>query len=206
MDFWKIQDFFINTFPKEKSWIFEKSKIFSLILFQRKNHGFFKIFSEKNLWVNFDYMPSPRVYQWIHTHTHTDRTYFIILNLGKSRNTGWISIDRQNEPSLQLTIPGSFKSSTKDLKKCNEWEEKRYTEKTVIYTQLRAKLYSIRISRVSSLEAFSCYPTHGSVAALSSRTTAFTGYAPQRFLSYWVAVLSECVRYSRIKLTCLATV
>ena len=130
----------------------------------------------------------------------------ILILSGKSRNTGWISIDRQNEPSLQLTIPGSFKSSTKDLKKWNEWEEKRFTQRRVIYTQLRSQLYSIRFSRVSSLEAFSCYPTHGSVAALSSRTTAFTGYAPQRFLSYWVAVLSECVRYSRIKLTCLATV
>ena len=43
---------------------------------------------------------------------------------------------------------------------------------------------SIRVSRVSSLEAFSCYPTSGSVAALFPRTTAFTGYSPQRFLSY----------------------
>ena len=35
-----------------------------------------------------------------------------------------------------------------------------------------------------SLEAFSCYPTHVSVAALSVQTTALTNYVNQRFLSY----------------------
>ena len=128
------------------------------------------------------------------------------INLkGKSRKTGWISTDRHNEASLQRTIPASIKSSTKDLSQDKSWDEKRYTTR-VIYTQWLIKTDNIRISRVSSLEAFSCYPTSGSVAALFPRTTAFTGYSPQRFLSYWVAVLSEYQRYSRIKLTCLATV
>ena len=128
-----------------------------------------------------------------------------IFKGGKSRKTGWISTDRRNEASLQRTIPASIKSSTKDLSQDKSWDEKWYTTR-VIYTQWLIKTDSIRISRVSSLEAFSCYPTSGSVAALFPRTTAFTGYSPQRFLSYWVAVLSECKRNSRIKLTCLATV
>ena len=36
----------------------------------------------------------------------------------------------------------------------------------------------------SGLEAFSRYPTHGSVAALACRRTAHANYANERFLSY----------------------
>ena len=82
-----------------------------------------------------------------------------------------------------LTIPASYKSSTKDLKSQKNHEENRYTRRLFIHRFLKAQL-NIRTSRVSSLEAFSYYPTSGSFAALSSRATAFTGYSPQRFLSY----------------------
>lgn len=40
------------------------------------------------------------------------------------------------------------------------------------------------ISMDFSLEAFSCYPTHGSFAALPVQATALTNYVNQRFLSY----------------------
>ena len=46
-------------------------------------------------------------------------------------------------------------------------------------------------SRASSLEAFSCTPTHGSFSAMTYRSTEVTGHVIQRFLSYWVGLLSE---------------
>ena len=170
-------------------------KLFYKIFFSKKNilHHFFDFFFKKGVF------PVRKGFL-----TYQNRVQHWILK-GKSRKTGWISTDRHNEASLLRTIPASIKSSTKDFGQFKSWDEKRYTTR-VIYTQWYEKTDSIRISRVSSLEAFSCYPTSGSVAALFPRTTAFTGYSPQRFLSYWVAVLSECKRKSRIKLTCLATV
>ena len=94
------------------------------------------------------------------------------------------------EPTLTRTIPASFKSSTKDLKMRTTQDEDWYTHKSYLNTMWFTTII-ICTSRVSSLEAFSYYPTSGSFAALSSRATAFTGYSPQRFLSYWVAVLSR---------------
>ena len=64
----------------------------------------------------------------------------------------------------------------------------------------------VRTSRVSSLEAFSCYPTHGSFSAMTCRSTEFTGHVSQWFLSYWIDLLLARWCNSRIKLTCLATV
>jgi hypothetical protein len=58
----------------------------------------------------------------------------------------------------------------------------------------------------SDLEAFSHYPTDGSVAALSYQTTALTNYPNELFLSYLVRLLSEHQVISRVKLTCLTTV
>ena len=130
---------------------------------------------------------------------------FRLFLIAHRRNKGWISADRTTKRTLQLTIPVSRKSSTKDVKSnlCIRWKSVYYKS---YLKPIHKSTFGIRISRVSSLEAFSCYPTCGSFAALSFRTTAFTGYMPQRFLSYWVAVLSRYIRNSRIKLTCLATV
>ena len=66
--------------------------------------------------------------------------------------------------------------------------------------------FVVRARRVSGLEAFSRYPTHGSFSALNCRSTEFTGHVKQRFLSYWVDLLLAQLCNSRIKLTCLATV
>jgi hypothetical protein len=58
----------------------------------------------------------------------------------------------------------------------------------------------------SDLEAFSHNPTHDSFAALPVQATAITNYVNQRFLSYWVGLLSRQRFISRVKLTCLTTV
>ena len=55
----------------------------------------------------------------------------------------------------------------------------------------RGALFSSLVSMDSGLEAFSRYPTHGSFSALSCRSTEFTNYANQRFLSYWIGLLSR---------------
>ena len=129
-----------------------------------------------------------------------------VFHRGKSVKAGWISTDRHKRgDSTTYNTCFKFKSSTKDLKNTLGNDEGLVYYKSYLNTNPKWT-FRIRISRVSSLEAFSCYPTCGSFAALSSRATAFTGYSPQRFLSYWVAVLSRWIRYSRIKLTCLATV
>ena len=139
------------------------------------------------------------------THTHPMNTskYF---QTSKSRKSGWISMDRHKRgDSTTYNTCFKFKSSTKDLKNTSGNDEGLVYYKSYLNTNPKWT-FRICISRVSSLEAFSCYPTCGSFAALSSRATAFTGYTSQRFLSYWVAILSRYIRYSRIKLTCLATV
>ena len=41
-----------------------------------------------------------------------------------------------------------------------------------------------RVSTVSSLEAFSCYPTDGNFTAMACRPTVFIGHLSQWFLSY----------------------
>ena len=66
--------------------------------------------------------------------------------------------------------------------------------------------FVVRARRVSGLEAFSRYPTHGSFRAMAFRPTRFTGRARPWFLSYWRAVPLAWSCNSRIKLTCLATV
>ena len=43
----------------------------------------------------------------------------------------------------------------------------------------------------SGLEAFSRNPTHGSFSALTFPSTEFTNYVNQRFLSYWIGLLSR---------------
>ena len=61
-------------------------------------------------------------------------------------------------------------------------------------------------SRASGLEAFSHNPTDGSSAPIASQPSANTNYLNQRFLSYWVELLSRRPVISRVKLTCLTTV
>ena len=70
----------------------------------------------------------------------------------------------------------------------------------------KGNFHFIPSSKASSLEAFSCYPTHGSFSALTCRSTEITGHVNQRFLSYCDGLLLEWILISRIKLTCLATV
>jgi len=41
-----------------------------------------------------------------------------------------------------------------------------------------------RVSTVSSLEAFNCYPTDGNFTAMACRPTVFIGHLSQWFLSY----------------------
>lgn len=147
-----------------------------------------------------EFLQEPLVLLWIKL--YIAETGYENANLGRRVKSQPIVTDKA---TLRLTILASFKSSTKDLRSERLWDEKRYTTR-VICTQQPKQINIIRNSRVSSLEAFSYYPTHGSFATLSSRTMAFTGYASQRFLSYWVAILAEWQRNSRIKLTCLATV
>lgn len=55
----------------------------------------------------------------------------------------------------------------------------------------RAPRESHSSSKASSLEAFSCTPTHGSFSALACRPTEGTGHVNQRFLSYLAGLLSE---------------
>ena len=43
----------------------------------------------------------------------------------------------------------------------------------------------------SGLEAFSRNPTHGSFSALTFQSTEVTNYVNQRFLSYWIGLLSR---------------
>jgi hypothetical protein len=63
-----------------------------------------------------------------------------------------------------------------------------------------------RVSSLDSdLEAFSHNPAHGSFAPLAFQPSAMTNCVNQRFLSYWVELLSRHV-ISRVKLTCLTTV
>ena len=64
-----------------------------------------------------------------------------------------------------------------------------------------------RISSMDSgLEAFSRNPTHGSFSALTFPSTELTNDVNQRFLSYWIGLLSRQLIISRVKLTCLTTV
>ena len=43
------------------------------------------------------------------------KSCFIVKNKKQIEKTGLISANRNNKATLQLTIPGSFKSSTNDL-------------------------------------------------------------------------------------------
>jgi hypothetical protein len=43
----------------------------------------------------------------------------------------------------------------------------------------------------SGLEAFSRNPTHGSFSAWTFPSTEWTNYVNQRFLSYWIGLLSR---------------
>ena len=54
-------------------------------------------------------------------------------------------------------------------------------------------IVSFTTSKASSLEAFSCNPTHDSVSALTCRSTEITGYVNQRFLSYCDGLLLEWI-------------
>ena len=53
------------------------------------------------------------------------------------------------------------------------------------------KLISPLSSMDSGLEAFSRNPTHGSFSALTFQSTEVTNYVNQRFLSYWIGLLSR---------------
>lgn len=123
-------------------------------------------------------------------------------------NVGWTSADRSARLLSVLTVPSSvFKSYAKDLcfligeimirhsSRCHfrttrkqmplydlGWHHKGAT---YCYASAIGKpKASSRSSMDSGLEAFSRYPTHGSFSALTCRSTEFTKYATQRFLSY----------------------
>ena len=55
----------------------------------------------------------------------------------------------------------------------------------------KGELVSPLSSMDSGLEAFSRNPTHGSFSALTFQSTEVTNYVNQRFLSYWIGLLSR---------------
>ena len=80
-------------------------------------------------------------------------------------------------------------------------------EASPIVTHVTLGMVNIVYSSMDSdLEAFSHNPTDGSFAPLAFQLNAFTNYLNQRFLSYWVGLLSVQRVISRVKLTCLTTV
>ena len=76
----------------------------------------------------------------------------------------------------------------------------------IVILSTSGKVIIVYSSMDSDLEAFSHNPTHDSFAALPAQATAITKYVNQRFLSYWVGLLSQQRFISRVKLTCLTTV
>ena len=131
-----------------------------------------------------------------------------VLRLGdKPGDRGCVSVSRRTSLLLHLQHPFSSKSSTIGLRPDDGVE--------LLSCVLQGLRLSVRVYRPgkvvdvsldSGLEAFSRYPAHGSFAALPFQATAFTNYANQRFLSYWVGLLSQRRVISRVKLTCLTTV
>ena len=133
----------------------------------------------------------------------------------KSSNEGLISADRKTSLLSCLQYLIQIKSSTVDLSPqifiiisqvsqtypfwtCLDllslWYSDIYLWQYIPYryscTNLERWISSLS-SMDSDLEAFSHNPTHGSFAALPSQATALTNYVNQRFLSYWVGLLSR---------------
>ena len=108
-------------------------------------------------------------------------------------NAGWTSGDRCNKATL---TPHSTWFDTKSSTNDSTWPK---SNRAVHIASDACKSYArgrigtstderpnniTRASRVSSLEAFSYYPTHGSFGAMVFRPTPFTGRARPWFLSY----------------------
>ena len=122
-------------------------------------------------------------------------------------------MDRGTEATLTRTVPGSIvKSYTKDLSLpvCCTFVSAssaaglfRQREPLqwyglgllLVYTDACTRLGKAATSLLSSmdsgLEAFSRNPTHGSFSALTFPSTEMTNYVNQRFLSYWIGLLSR---------------
>ena len=138
-------------------------------------------------------------------------------------------MDRGTEATLTRTVPGSIvKSYTKDLslpvcgtfvsassalglfrvRESLQWYGLGLLKSLYgrLYTVVGKAATSLLSSMDSGLEAFSRNPTHGSFSALTFPSTEMTNYVNQRFLSYWIGLLSQRHFISRVKLTCLTTV
>jgi hypothetical protein len=119
-------------------------------------------------------------------------------------------VDRGTEATLTRTVLRSrFKSYTKD------WTPPRlelvfcYSDplfyqfhatqprsdlgpKAILTHENRKEEHRSPISSMDSgLEAFSRNPTHGSFSAWTFPSTEWTNYVNQRFLSYWIGLLSR---------------
>ena len=109
---------------------------------------------------------------------------------------GLISADRGSKATLLLTIPGfiakSYASVSKRFHLTNTihavpiqhvCRTRTHTTNHKSYSPLNRTTH-ILYSTDSNLEAFSCYLTYDSIAALRARATATTNYMAQWFLSY----------------------
>ena len=134
---------------------------------------------------------------------------------------GWISADRRTSllSNLQYLVENLSRlqkiCANNNSKLRFEFNDPAYTRTSQkLLNELDPKVYlfsfiidwTLLFSMDSDLEAFSHNPTHGSVTALAVQLTVFTNYVIQRFLSYWIELLSQYYFISRVKLTCLTTV
>ena len=92
-----------------------------------------------------------------------------------------------------------------------EKKKKQKEENLFLFFFLANFVFRSSLSSMDSdLEAFSHNPTDDSFSPLIFQSSENTNYLNQRFLSYWVELLSQrptlIVSISRVKLTCLTTV